>query len=74
MGRSANLSEEAYSVLKANKEQPGESLSRVILRLVPRPIRTFEDLEKHLDSLDDCVFDKVDTAALRKNRKGNRAH
>jgi predicted CopG family antitoxin len=77
MGKPANLSEEAYAVLQANKRDKKESLSQVILRHVPRPIRTFGDLEKHLESLDDCVFDRVDVAALRRARdkkQGARAH
>ena len=58
MGKSANLSDEAYALLKANKRSEKESLSQVILRMVPKPIRTFGDLEKHLEGLDDSVFDR----------------
>lgn len=69
MGKPANLSEEAYAVLKANKRTKKESLSQVILRVVPKPIRTFGDLERHLESLDDTVFDRIDIEALRRVRK-----
>ena len=69
MGKSANLSEEAYNLLQASKRHQKESLSQVILRVVPKPIRTFGDLERHLDSLDDSVFDRIDIEALRRVRK-----
>ena len=71
MSKPANLSDEAYAVLQANKRNKNESLSQVILRVVPKPIRTFGELERRLDSLDDTVFDRIDTAALRRvrNRK-----
>lgn len=69
MGKSANLSEEAYAVLQANKRSKKESLSQVILRVVAKPIRTFGDLERHLESLDDTVFDRIDIQALRRVRK-----
>jgi predicted CopG family antitoxin len=72
MGKSANLSDEAYDVLQANKRDKKESLSQVILRVVPRPIRTFGDLEKHLDSLDDSVFDRIDMDGLRRGRERKR--
>lgn len=74
MGKPANLSEDAYAVLQANKKDKKESLSQVILRTVPRPIRTFGDLEKHLESLDDYVFDQIDVAALRRKRTRKAAH
>ena len=76
MGKPANLSEEAYAVLTAHKQGKGDSLSNVILRFVPRPIRTFGDLEKHLSNLEGPVI--VDHAALdrlrERKRKANRAH
>jgi len=74
MGKSANLSDEAYAVLRANKRNDKESLSQVILRVVPKPIRTFGDLEKHLESLDDSVFDQIDVEALRRVRKRKAEH
>jgi len=48
----------------------------VILRFVPPPIRTFGDLEKHLQNLEGPVA--VDYAALervrRRKQKGRRAN
>ncbi len=69
MAKPANLSDEAYDVLHANKRNKKESLSQVILRVVPKPIRTFGDLERHLESLDDTVFDRIDVEALRRVRE-----
>jgi predicted CopG family antitoxin len=46
IGKPANLSEEAYAVLQANKRSSKESFCQVILRVVPKPIRTFVDLER----------------------------
>ena len=60
MGKPANLSDEAYAVLQDNKRTKKESLSQVILRVVPKPIRAFGDLERHPESLDDTMFDRVD--------------
>ena len=74
MGKSANLSEEAYAVLQANKRSDKESLSQVIIRVVPKPIRTFGDLEKHLERLDDSVFDRIDIEALRRAQKRKASH
>ncbi len=77
MGKSANLSEEAYAVLQAQKRDKRESLSQVILRYVPPPIRTFGDLEKHLEALDRGVLERIDFDALERLRqrkhKANRA-
>jgi len=76
MGKSAMLSEKAYAALHAAKRSEEESLSQVILRHVPPPIRTFGDLEKHLESLDGAVLDKIDWGYLKrlKRRKARRAH
>jgi predicted CopG family antitoxin len=70
MSKPATLSDEAYAALTAQKQNRQESLSQVILRLVPRPIRTFGDLEKHLENLDGPVA--VDYEALERIRKGRR--
>ena len=70
MGKPATLSDEAYAALTAQKQNRDESLSQVILRFVPRPIRTFGDLEKHLENLDGPVT--VDYDALERIRKGRR--
>ncbi len=76
MSKPATLSEDAYQVLTANRRHAKESLSSVILRFVPRPIRTFGDLEKHLEQLEGPII--ADRAALarivRRKRKANRAH
>jgi predicted CopG family antitoxin len=72
MGKSVNLSDEAYAVLQANKQSEKESLSQVILRLVPKPIRTFGDLQKHLEGLDDLVLDRIDVEALRRVQERKR--
>lgn len=76
MSKSAQLSEKAYAALHAAKRNEDESLSQVILRYVPPPIKTFGDLERHLDSLDGAVLEKMDLAALRrvKQRRKTRAH
>ena len=73
MSKSAQLSEKAYAALHAAKRNEDESLSQVILRYVPPPIKTFGDLERHLENVDGPVID--DVAALRRvRRKGRRAH
>ena len=76
MSKPATLSDEAYEALVAQKQGKKDSLSQVILRFVPRPIRTFGDLEKHLENLQGPVA--VDYKALervrQRKRKTNRAH
>ncbi len=67
MSKPATLSEEAYAALMAQKQGKQDSLSQVILRFVPRPIRTFGDLERHLADLDGPV--NVDYDALEKVRR-----
>jgi predicted CopG family antitoxin len=75
MSRPAMLSDEAYEALKAHKKGQKDSLSAIILRFVPRPIKTFADLEEHLNNLEGPV---VDMAALervkKRKRKANHAH
>jgi len=75
MSKPATLSDEAYAALAAQKAARDESLSSVILRFVPRPIRTFGDLEAHLQNLEGPVT--VDHPALERlrerKRKANRA-
>lgn len=66
MSKPASLSEAAYEALKSNKKG-SESLSDVILRFVPRPIRTFGDLEKHLETFDGPILS--DHEALERVRK-----
>ena len=76
MSKPATLSDDAYEALMAHKQGKKDSLSQVILRFVPRPIRTFGDLEKHLENLEGPV--NVDYQALQRMRqrkqKANRAH
>ncbi len=67
MSKPATLSDEAYAALKAHKKRSNDSLSQVILRFVPPPIRTFGDLEQHLDKLDGPLH--VDWEAMEKVRR-----
>ncbi|HET7624299.1 MAG TPA: antitoxin VapB family protein [Verrucomicrobiae bacterium] len=76
MSKPAMLSDDAYELLKENQRNK-ESLSDVIKRYVPPPIRTFGDLEKHLANIEGPVagVDYDALAALKKRkRKANRAH
>jgi len=76
MSRPARLSEEAYKVLAANRMHPKKSLSSVIMRFVRRPIRTFGDLEKHLDTVEgqmQVYLEALERVRERK-RKANHAH
>ena len=70
MSKPATLSEEAYRVLAANRKHRKESLSSVIMRFVPRPIRTFGDLERHLDNIEGQL--RVDLEALERVRERKR--
>jgi predicted CopG family antitoxin len=76
MSKPATLSDEAYEALVAQKQGKKESLSDVILRCVPPPIRTFGDLQKHLENLQGPVV--ADYEALervrRRKQKGRRAN
>jgi len=67
MSKPATLSDEAYQALVAQKQGKKESLSDIILRFVPRPIRTFGDLEKHLENLDGPIV--ADYEALERVRR-----
>jgi predicted CopG family antitoxin len=67
MSKPATLSDEAYQALVAQKQGKKDSLSDIILRFVPRPIRTFGDLEKHLGNLDGPIV--VDYEALERVRR-----
>lgn len=70
MSKPATLSEEAYKLLAANRKHAKESLSSVILRFVPRPVRTFGDLEKHLENVDGQFT--ADFLALERVRRRKR--
>jgi predicted CopG family antitoxin len=69
MGKSAMLSDEAYARLQAAKESKSESLSDVIVRFVPPPIRTFGDLEKALEQIDGPII--PDLEAVERLRRKN---
>jgi predicted CopG family antitoxin len=74
MSKNVMLSDEAYAALLKHKK-PKESFSDVVKRFVPTPIRTFGDLEKHLENLDGPLF--TDMEALRRVRarkSGRNAH
>jgi len=70
MSKPATLSEEAYRALLSQKRGKKDSLSQVILRFVPRPIRTFGDLENHLETVGGPVT--VDYEALERVRRRKR--
>jgi len=75
MSKPVTLSDEAYQALVAQRHGRKESLSDVILRFVPRTIRTFGDLERHLDNLDGPLvadFEALERVRWRK-QKGKRA-
>ncbi len=75
MSKHVTLSEEAYAALTAHKRHPNESLSHIILRFVPKPIKTFGDLENDLQNLDGPVVDLEALNELRnRKRRANRAH
>jgi hypothetical protein len=75
MSKNVMLNDGAYAALLKHKKE-GESLSDVVKRFVPAPIRNFGDLEKHLQNLDGPL--NVDFAALQRLRqrkqKASRAH
>jgi len=75
MSKNVMLNDKAYAALQKHKRE-GESLSDVVKRFVPPPIRTFGDLEKHLQDLDGPL--NVDFEALERLRqrkqKSARAH
>jgi predicted CopG family antitoxin len=73
MSKPAMLSDEAYAILQANKRNK-ESLSDVIKRYVPPPIRTFGDLEKHLENIEGPIagvdYDALEALRKRKRKAG----
>jgi predicted CopG family antitoxin len=74
MSKNVMLSDEAYATLLKQKKA-NESFSDVVKRLVPPPIRTFGDLEKHLDNLEGPLnldFEALERIRSRK-RRANRA-
>ena len=75
MSRNVNLDDEAVSLLESHR-RPSESFSKVVKRFVPPPIRTFGDLEKHLENLDGPLIPDIEAVerALAARKKGRHAH
>ena len=69
MSKNVMLSDDAYAALAKHKRQD-ESFSDVVKRFVPPPIRTFGDLEKHLQNLEGPL--NVDFEALERVRQRKR--
>ena len=74
MSKPATLSDEAYAALQAHKTSKRDSLSSVILRHIPKPIRTFGDLEEHLRKLDGPVITDETALDRLRRRKGRSGH
>ena len=71
MSKPATLSHEAYAALMAHKQGKRDSLSQVVLRFVPRPIRTSGGLEDHLQNLEGPVvhdFKALERVRQRKQK------
>ena len=66
MSKNVMLNDAAYGALLKHKRE-GESLSDVVKRFVPPPIRTFGDLERHLQNLDGPL--NLDFQALQRLRQ-----
>ncbi|HUR46788.1 MAG TPA: antitoxin VapB family protein [Candidatus Saccharimonadales bacterium] len=67
MSKNVMLSDAAYNALLKHKKGK-ESFSEIVNRLVPPPIRTFGDLERHLDNLEGPL--SIDFEALDRVRRG----
>lgn len=70
MSKNVMLSEEAYAALLKHK-RGDESFSDVVKRFVPPPIRTFGELEKHLENLEGPLnvdFDLLERIRRRKQK------
>jgi len=65
------LSDDAYAALKAHRKGKDDSLSKIILRFVPRPIKTFGDLERHLDTIDGPLIPDLGAVRRARNRGKN---
>jgi hypothetical protein len=74
MSKPANLSDEAYAALIAHKRGKGDSLSQIVLRFVPPPIRTFGDLEKHLENLDGPLIPDLSMVRRTRDRQRKTRH
>ena len=71
MSKNVMLSDEAYAALAKHKKG-NESFSDVIKRLAPAPIKTFGDLEKHLETLEGPLFTDMEALRRVKARKARR--
>jgi len=74
MSKNVILSDDAYATLLSHKRKK-ESFSEVVNRLAPSPIKTFGDLEKHLENLEGPLnidFEALERVRARK-KKGSRA-
>ncbi|MBI4661982.1 MAG: hypothetical protein HY735_24435 [Verrucomicrobia bacterium] len=69
MSKNVMLSDEAYAALLEHKKS-NESFSDVVKRFVPPPIRTFGDLEKHLENIEGPL--NVDIEVLERVRERKR--
>ena len=70
MSKNVMLSDHAYAALMKQKGKE-ESFSDVVKRFVPAPIRTFGDLEKHLQAIEGPLnldFDAFERIRKRKRR------
>jgi hypothetical protein len=74
MRKPVTLSNKAYQLLAANRSNAKESLSSVILRFVPPPIRTFGDLKKHLDQIEGELHVDLEAIERVRTRKARNPH
>jgi predicted CopG family antitoxin len=74
MSRNLNLYVEAVAALEAHR-RGRESFSKVVKRVVPPPIRTFADLERHLANVEGPLFSGFDRLEklIERKHKANRA-
>jgi predicted CopG family antitoxin len=68
MSKYVALDDEAYAALISRKRR-GESFSDLIKRIAPRPIKTFGDLERHLENAEGPLFSDVMALRRVKDRK-----
>ncbi|HMC26413.1 MAG TPA: hypothetical protein VKM56_01325 [Verrucomicrobiae bacterium] len=71
MSKPAMLSDDAYAALKAQQKGKEDSLSKIILRFVPRPIKTFADVERHLADMDGPLIPDLEAVRRARQRKRN---
>lgn len=73
MSRNVNLDDEAVAILEAHR-RGRESFSKVVKRVVPPPIKTFGDLEKHLDNIEGPLFSDFERLEKLVERKHKANH